>query len=73
MRAFSYASFGALALGLFLSACEGTGQGQATSDGSTIPPSATGGAAANAPDAALRAPGPMTPDRASGGGAGTRP
>jgi hypothetical protein len=71
MRAFSYASLGALALGLFLSACESNGQ--VSSSGSSIPPSATGGAAANAPDAMLRAPGPMTPDRASGGGAGTRP
>ncbi|HEV2548528.1 MAG TPA: hypothetical protein VGU20_14400 [Stellaceae bacterium] len=71
MRAFSHVSLGALALGLFLSACEGNEQ--AVSTGSSLPPSATGGAAANAPDAMLRAPGPMTPDRASGGGAGTRP
>ena len=71
MRAVSYMSLCALALGLFLSACEGTGQ--TVSSGSSFPPNPTGGAAANASDAMLRAPGPMTPDRASGGGAGTRP
>ncbi|HEV2474948.1 MAG TPA: hypothetical protein VGX22_00305 [Candidatus Dormibacteraeota bacterium] len=71
MRAFSYVSLGVLGLGLFLTACEGNGE--VISGGGTIPPNATGGAASNAPDAMLRAPGPMTPDRASGGGAGTRP
>jgi hypothetical protein len=54
MRASSYASVGTGMLGLFLSACEDNGQ--VISSGSTIPPS-TGGAAANAPDAMLRAPG----------------
>jgi hypothetical protein len=71
MRAFSYASISLLALSLVVAACESGDQGAFS--GSSFPPSATGGAAANAPDAMLRAPGPMTPDRASGGGAGTRP
>jgi hypothetical protein len=70
MRASSYASISLLALSLVVAACGGD---QGAFSGSSFPPGATGGAAANAPDAMLRAPGPMTPDRASGGGAGTRP
>lgn len=69
MRASFYAL---LALG-FLAAC-GSNEPAANSSGSTtVAPSPTGGADANAADPLLRAPGPQTPDRASGGGARTQP
>jgi hypothetical protein len=59
----------------FLAACGSNEQAGSSVDtsGTTIAPSPTGGADANAPDSLLRAPGPQTPDRASGGGARSQP
>ena len=70
MRASVYASVLALS---FLAACGGNEPAANSSSGTTIAPSPTGGADATAPDSSLRAPGPQTPDRASGGGARTQP
>lgn len=68
MRAIFYAALLPLS---FLAGCGG--QEPVTSNGTTMAPTATGGPAATSGNSAVIPPGSMTPDRASGGGAGTHP
>jgi hypothetical protein len=67
------ASFYALLALSFLAACGSNEPAVSSSSGTAISPNPTGGADANVADPLLRAPGPQTPDRASGGGARAQP
>jgi hypothetical protein len=66
MRAISYAVFSVLVLNLFVAGCTSGGQERITS------PSAPKGPATTPGNDEMRAPGPMTPDKMSGGGADER-
>jgi hypothetical protein len=67
--------FGVVALGLLIAACGGNGGLSGSSVGSDNSGAAAAGTApdTNITDPQTKAPGPMSPDRQSGGGAGARP